>query len=95
MFIPVNSFMALMVFLSTEAKPLSRAEMNEFWDSCSLLEKHMFMCADLGDRPLLKMNTENWCADLPPHHHTEKGLVPTDVAIFDPPIDAPYPVIAF
>lgn len=48
-FIPRNSYMAIWSYLSTEDKPIDRLEFDEFWDSCTLEEKHDFMCADLGE----------------------------------------------
>jgi hypothetical protein len=63
-FIPTNTYMDLMVYLSSNEKPLSRSEMDKFWNSCSLTEKHQFMCADLSDlRTEGNVELDTWLRD--------------------------------
>lgn len=68
-FVPTNSYMALMIFFSSEKKPLSHVEMDEFWNSLTPSEKHYYMCADIGDmktglmkKTWLDKAEWEWCA---------------------------------
>jgi hypothetical protein len=48
-FVPRNTYMDLMIYFSSNEKPMTRTEMDKFWDSCTLSQKHHYMCADISE----------------------------------------------
>jgi hypothetical protein len=46
--VPVNSYFDLLNFFSTRERPMHIAEMNKFWDSLSISEKHYYMTRKLS-----------------------------------------------
>lgn len=48
-FVPKNTVTDLMIYFSCNEKPITRTEFAKFWGSCTLTEKHYYMCADISE----------------------------------------------